>query len=67
MAGFDVHDKCTLYRDKGLGKDPCILGGAICFICDSFTALQCEMLATPQYQIRKEKAGLLMSPMMCWV
>ena len=44
-------------------KDPCIVGGTICKICDNFTAIQCEMLATPQYQIRKDKkAGLLVSP-----
>ena len=39
------------------------MDGAICSICDSFTDLQCEVLATPQYQIRKDKkAGLLVSP-----
>ena len=63
MAGFDMHEKCALCRDKGLGKDPCIVGGAICKICDNFTAIQREMLATLQYQIRKDtKAGLLVSP-----
>ena len=63
MAGFDMHEKCARCRDKGLGKDPCIVGGAICKICDNFTAIQREMLATPQYQIRKDKkAGLLVSP-----
>ena len=63
MAGFDMHEKCARCRDKGLGKDPCIMGGAICKICDNFTAIQREMLATPQYQIRKDKkAGLLVSP-----
>ena len=63
MAGFDMREKCALCRDKGLDKDPCIVDGAICSICDSFTDLQCEVLATPQYQIRKDKkAGLLVSP-----
>ena len=63
MAGFDMHEKCARCRDKGLGKDPCIVGGAICKICDNFTAIQRDMLATPQYQIRKDKkAGLLVSP-----
>ena len=63
MAGFDMHDKCARCRDKGLGNDPCIVGGAICSICDSFSTVQCEMLALPQYQIRKDKkAGLLISP-----
>ena len=39
------------------------MGGAICSICDSFTDLQCEMPATHQYQIRKDKkAGLFVSP-----
>ena len=63
MAGFDMHEKCARCRDKGLGKDPCIVGGVICKFCDSFTTIQREMLATPQYQIRKDKkAGLLVSP-----
>ena len=63
MAGFDMHEKCARCRDKGLGKDPCIVGGAICKICDNFTAIQRDMLATPQYQIRNDKkAGLLVSP-----
>ena len=39
------------------------MGGAVCKICDSFTAVQREMQATPQYQIRKDrKAGILVSP-----
>ena len=63
MAGFDMHEMCARCRDKGLGKDPCIVGGAICKICDNFTAIQRDMLATTQYQIRKDKkAGLLVSP-----
>ena len=63
IGGFDKHDKCARCRDKGLVEDPCIVGGAICTICNNFTAIQREMLATPQYQIRKDKnAGLLVSP-----
>ena len=62
MAGFDMHDKYARCCDKGLGYDACIAGGAICKICDGFTAVQGEMLATLQYQIRKDKkAGLLVS------
>ena len=36
MAGFDSHSKCARCCDKGLGSDPCVIGGAICSICDSF-------------------------------
>ena len=63
MTGFDMHDKCAQCRDKELGNDPSIVGRAICSVCDSFSTVQREMLATPQYQIRKDKnAGLLVSP-----
>ena len=63
MAGFDMHDKCARCRDKGLGCDACIVGGAICKICEGFAAVQREMLATLQYQIHKDKkAGILVSP-----
>ena len=62
IAGFDAHDKCARCCDKGLGTDPCIVGGAICTICDGFTPAQLDMLTTPQYQIRKDKKeGLLIS------
>ena len=56
-----MHEKCARCRDKELGSDACII--AVCKICDGFTAIQREVLATPQYQIRKDKkAGLLVSP-----
>ena len=62
MAGFDMHEKCARCRDKRLGSDACIIGGAVCTIYDGFTAILREMLATPQYQICKDKkAGLLVS------
>ena len=45
-----------------LGQDPCVLGND-CALCDSFSDLQKEKLATPSYKIRKErKAGLLVFP-----
>ena len=58
-----MHEKCARCRDIGLGSDVCIIGGAVCKICDGFTAIQKEMLATPQYQIQRDKkAGLIVSP-----
>ena len=50
---------------KGWDLIPVLLtiGGAVCKICDGFTSIQREMLATPQYQIcTDKKAGLLVSP-----
>ena len=61
MAGFDLHKKCDK-RDKKMGDDPCVKGQH-CDLCDSFSNSQKGMLATPQYQIRKDKkAGTLVSP-----
>ena len=61
MAGFDTHKKCARCRDKGICDDPCVLQ-EVCGICASFTDTQRSMLSTPQYQICREKAGLLVSP-----
>ena len=62
MAGFDFHKKCARCRDKKLGDDPCVKGQD-CELCDNFSDAQKGMLATPQYQIRKDKkAGILVSP-----
>ena len=62
MAGFDLHKKCARCRDKKVGDDPCVKGQD-CEICDIFSDSQRGMLATPQYQIRKDKnAGILVSP-----
>ena len=62
MAGFDLHKKCARCRDKKMGDDPCVKGQH-CDLCDSFSDSQKGMLATPQYQIRKDKkAGTLVSP-----
>ena len=59
---FDSHEKCTRCRDKKLGQDPCVLGNPY-VICDGFSDVQREKLATPSYKIRKDcKAGLLVSP-----
>ena len=56
MAAFDNHEKCARCRDKKVGQDPCV-------ICDGFSDIQREKLATPSYKIRKErKAGVLVSP-----
>ena len=62
MVGFDLHKKCARCRDKKVSDDPCVKGQD-CEICDSFSDSQRGMLATPQYQIRKDKkAGILVSP-----
>ena len=61
MAAFDLHKKCARCRDKKMGDDPCVKGQH-CDLCDSFSDSQKGMLATPQYQIRKDKAGTLVSP-----
>ena len=62
MAGFDLHKKCARCRDKKVGDDPCVKGQD-CEICDCFSDIQRGMLATPQYQIRKDKkARVLVSP-----
>ena len=62
MAAFDNHDKCARCHEKKIGQDQCVLGNP-CVICDGFSDLQKEKLATPSYKIRKErKAGLLVSP-----
>ena len=62
MAGFDLHKKCARFRDKKLGDDSCVQG-KVCTLCDNLTDSQRNMLATPQYQIRKDKkSGLLLSP-----
>ena len=62
MAAFDLHKKCARCRDKKMGDDPWVKGQR-CDLCDSFSDSQKGMLATPQYQIRKDKkAGTLVSP-----
>ena len=63
MASFDLHDKCARCRDKLIGEDDCVQLDKPCKICDGFSDIQKEMLATQSYKIRKdEKAGLLVSP-----
>ena len=62
MASFDLHDKCARCRDNLSGEDDCVKDKP-CKVCDGFSDIQKEMLATPSYKIRKEKkAGLLVSP-----
>ena len=62
MAGFDLHKKCARCRDKKVGDDPCVKGQD-CDLSDKLSDSQKGMLATPQYQIRKDKkAGILISP-----
>ena len=61
-AGFDSHEKCACSGDKRIGSDACVVGDD-CGICQEFTDSQGSMLATPQYQIpRDKKSGLLVSP-----
>ena len=63
MAAIDQHEKCARCREKKLGQDPCVIGND-CALCDGFSDLQKEKLATPSDTIWKErKAGLLVSPM----
>ena len=62
MASFDLHEKCARCREEGIGDDDCV-GDKPCAICDNFTEVQKEMLATPTYRIHKEKkTGVLVSP-----
>ena len=62
MTGFDLHKKCARCRDKKLGDDNCVLNKD-CSLCNSLSDSQKSMLATPQYQIRKDKkSGVLVSP-----
>ena len=61
-VNFDLHDKCTRCRDKLIGEDNCVKDKP-CKVCDGFSDIQKEMLATPSYKIRKDKkASLLVSP-----
>ena len=52
MAAFDLHLRCARCRDKKKGDDPCVRGLA-CSICESFTPIQLQKLATPVYQQRQ--------------
>ena len=54
MAAFDCHDKCSPCPEKKVGQDPCVKG-KVCNICDGFSEVQRDTLATPSYKIRKEK------------
>ena len=57
-----MHDKCARCREKLIGEDDCVKDRP-CSICDSFSEVQWESLATPTYRIRKEKkTGVLVSP-----
>ena len=61
-AAFDAHDKCARSREKKIGNDPCVQDEQ-CSICEGFSDLQCDTLATPSYRIRNEKkAGTPVSP-----
>ena len=62
MSSFDLHDKCARCREKIIGEDDCVKDKP-CSICDGFSEVQRELLATPTYRILKEKkAGLLVPP-----
>ena len=57
MASLDSHSFCARCRDKGKGKGPCIEkpDTTYCKSCNSLTEEQRCQLATPSYQIKKEK------------
>ena len=57
MDNFDTHSHCARCRDKGKGKEPCVLDPQMsnCQICNSLTSDQCQQLATPLYKLKKEK------------
>ena len=62
MVSFYLHDKCARCRDKLIGEDDCVKEKP-CKVCDGFSDMQKEVLATLSYKIRKDKkAGLLVSP-----
>ena len=62
MASFDLHKRCARCHDKGIGDDEYVENKP-CVICDGFTELQKEILATPTYKLHKEnKMGVLVSP-----
>ena len=61
MASFDLHKHFARCRDKGIGDDECVENKP-CVICDGFSEVQKEILATPKYKLRKEKkTGILVS------
>ena len=57
MASFDSHSICTRCRDKGKGNDPCLEkpDTTDCKSCNCLSEEQRRQLATPSYQIKKEK------------
>ena len=46
IASFDLHKHCARCRKKGIGDDDCV-ENRYCEICDGFSDIQKEMLATP--------------------
>ena len=60
MAIFDGHLKCARCRDKGVGKDNCVLKKD-CPICKPFTPEQVQQLANPIYRDRKNKEKIMVS------
>ena len=54
MALFDNHSRCAHCCEKGQGLDPCVLKKE-CSFCDALTPEQIIQLATPTYQICKER------------
>ena len=56
MAAFDTYTHYARCRDKGKGSDPCVLKlDCTCTNCNELTTDQRAQLATPSYQIKKEK------------
>ena len=62
MAALDSHEKCVRCRKDKVGQNPCVKG-QVCNICESFSDVQRDTLATSSYKLRKEKkAGIVVSP-----
>ena len=56
MAAFDTYTHHAKCRDKGKGSDPCVLKlDCTCTNCNELTTDQRAQLATPSYEIKKEK------------
>ena len=53
MAAFDSHEKCARCPGKKVGQDPCVKV-KVCNICEGFSDVQRNTLATPSYKIHKE-------------
>ena len=56
MASFEGHSFCARCREKGKGKDMCVESPTTdCKFCLLLTPEQKAQLATPSYELKKEK------------